>query len=260
MGRIVDGLLKAASNLGVVIHLSTPIERVGQEGQSFRLSPGTDVTYDKIIFNCDPRVAQRLLPGAVNRRARQAQLSTSGVVINVGKRRPPTTPLLSHHNVFFAPSYRDEYRRISAGGAGSSPTVYLCASSVTDATQAPSRGQNWFVLINVAANTQLNIDDAVAACESTLNSHNLSLYDDAAFVDIRDPAELAHRTSTPNGAIYGTSSDGYSAALVRQSNRGRIAGTYFVGGGAHPGGGIPLVLGSAEIVVDLIKCDTTGPA
>jgi phytoene dehydrogenase-like protein len=133
--------------------------------------------------------------------------------------------------------------------------VYLCVSSVTDPTQAPAGCQNWFVLVNVDARLSLDVTNGVEAAERTLNLHNLSLYDDAEFVDVRGPRDIAERTGAPHGAIYGRSSNGPTAALARQSNKGRQPGTYFVGGGAHPGGGLPLVLSGAKTVTRLIAQD-----
>jgi phytoene dehydrogenase-like protein len=43
------------------------------------------------------------------------------------------------------------------------------------------------------------------------------------------------------------------AAFLREQNRSKkYKGLYFVGGSAHPGGGIPLVMLSAKIAADLI--------
>ncbi len=83
-------------------------------------------------------------------------------------------------------------------------------------------------------------------------------------LDVRDrvrhrttisPADLARRTMTPGGSIYGTSSNGARAAFQRPANRSPVAGLYLVGGSSHPGGGLPLVVLSSRIVADLV-----GPA
>ena len=42
------------------------------------------------------------------------------------------------------------------------------------------------------------------------------------------------------------------AAFLRATNASPVPGLYLVGGSAHPGGGLPLVGMSAEIVADLI--------
>jgi phytoene dehydrogenase-like protein len=72
------------------------------------------------------------------------------------------------------------------------------------------------------------------------------------WMEIRTPADLERDTRAPGGSIYGTSSNGARAAFLRAANRSPVAGLFLVGGSAHPGGGLPLVGLSAEIVADLI--------
>ena len=69
---------------------------------------------------------------------------------------------------------------------------------------------------------------------------------------IRTPADLENAVRAPGGSIYGTSSNGARAAFMRAKNRSPIKGLYCVGGSAHPGGGLPLVGLSAEMVANAI--------
>ncbi len=73
--------------------------------------------------------------------------------------------------------------------------------------------------------------------------------------EVRTPADLARETGSAGGAIYGTSSNGLRAAFLRPANASPLPGLFLVGGSAHPGGGLPLVAFSAEIVAGLV-----GPA
>ena len=72
---------------------------------------------------------------------------------------------------------------------------------------------------------------------------------------VRTPADLERETGSIGGSIYGTSSNGTRAAFLRPANVSPVPGLFLVGGSAHPGGGLPLVALSAEIVAGLI-----GPA
>jgi phytoene dehydrogenase-like protein len=80
-------------------------------------------------------------------------------------------------------------------------------------------------------------------------------------VDVRDrirwqvvltPADLERETGSVGGSIYGTSSNGARAAFLRPANASPVPGLFLVGGSAHPGGGLPLVALSAEIVARLV--------
>ncbi len=70
--------------------------------------------------------------------------------------------------------------------------------------------------------------------------------------EIRSPADLRRDTGAVGGAIYGSSSNGPRAALLRPANRSPVPGLFLVGGSAHPGGGLPLVAMSAAIVARLV--------
>ena len=70
--------------------------------------------------------------------------------------------------------------------------------------------------------------------------------------EIRTPADLERATRAPGGSIYGTSSNGARAAFLRPQNASPVPGLFLVGGSAHPGGGLPLVGMSAEIVANLV--------
>jgi phytoene dehydrogenase-like protein len=64
--------------------------------------------------------------------------------------------------------------------------------------------------------------------------------------------DLHNQVNAPGGSIYGTSSNGARSAFLRAKNRSDVQGLYCVGGSAHPGGGLPLVGISAELVADAI--------
>ncbi|MFM7900067.1 MAG: phytoene desaturase, partial [Actinomycetota bacterium] len=74
----------------------------------------------------------------------------------------------------------------------------------------------------------------------------------ARFVEVIGPRDIAQMYRSPGGAIYGTSSNGRSAAFRRPAIRGPVRGLYLVGGSTHPGGGLPLVTISARIATNLI--------
>jgi phytoene dehydrogenase-like protein len=77
----------------------------------------------------------------------------------------------------------------------------------------------------------------------------------AQWMEVIGPRDIAQRYRSPGGAIYGTSSNGRSAAFRRPSIRGPRRGLYLVGGSTHPGGGLPLVTMSARIATQLALRD-----
>jgi phytoene dehydrogenase-like protein len=70
------------------------------------------------------------------------------------------------------------------------------------------------------------------------------------------PSDFESKYNANKGSIYGLSSNGMMAAFKRVPNRSKdFANLYFVGGAAHPGGGIPLVLLSAKMTAGLLVED-----
>ncbi|HYQ61864.1 phytoene desaturase family protein, partial [Actinophytocola sp.] len=139
------------------------------------------------------------------------------------------------------------------------PTVYVCAPD--DPTVAPDGDEAWFVLVNAPRHGPVDwtapglAGDYADRVLRVMADRGLDVRDRIRWRGIRTPADWARDTGSVGGSIYGTSSNGPRAALLRPRNAGPVRGLYLVGGSAHPGGGLPLVAMSAEIVAGLI-----GPA
>jgi phytoene dehydrogenase-like protein len=91
-----------------------------------------------------------------------------------------------------------------------------------------------------------------AAVLNRLGERGIDLRDRVDFTRTLLPADIDARYRAPGGAIYGTSSNGRTAAFRRPANVGPVDGLFLVGGSAHPGGGLPLVAIGARIVADLV--------
>ena len=122
--------------------------------------------------------------------------------------------------------------------------------------------ESWFVLVNAPRHepgTGTNWD-APGFKESyaeliinKLESNGLVIRDRLCEMAIRTPADLQRDYLAPGGSIYGGSSNGLRSAFLRARNRSPIRNLYCVGGSAHPGGGLPLVALSAEIVAAAVE-------
>jgi phytoene desaturase len=257
LGTLRNALLRAARSVGVEVQTSVDvdgIERNGEQVAGVRLADGQRIAASIVVANVDAdHLYAELLPDVTRlRRVRAAQPSGSGFVVLAGVRS--TTPDLAHHNIWFSPSYREEYDDLHDGRAAGMPTLYACVSSVTDPTQAPDGHENWFVLVNAPpdAGPMVGYGDVVL---SRLHKAAGLTADRMLFTETVTPADIEQRYRARHGSIYGTSSDGRRAAFARPGNRGPVRGLYLVGGTSHPGGGLPLVAASARIVAGLVKED-----
>lgn len=145
------------------------------------------------------------------------------------------------------------------------PTVYVTAPEDPAVLPDGVTGAGaWFVLVNAPRHDPARgcdwrapgLADAYADhVLAVLASRGLDVRPYLVKRFVRTPADLERATLTPGGSIYGTSSNGPLAAFLRPANRGPVEGLHLVGGSAHPGGGLPLVMLSARIVAEMV-----GPA
>lgn len=258
LGALRDAFVRVAERVGVHLECGSDVRSVIAPADrvcGVQLADGRIEHADVVVANADATHLYRdLLPddGAL-RAVHRATPSTSGFVICAGVRG--RTPDLTHHGIWFSGDYRREFDEIGAGRFPDDPTIYACVSSVTDATQAPTGDENWFVLVNVPSGAVIDRSAATAHVLERLAGHGVDLRDRLAFIETITPADLEQRFRSPGGSIYGTSSDGRRAAFVRPRNRGARRGLYLVGGSSHPGGGLPLVTLGARIVDEMIERD-----
>lgn len=169
---------------------------------------------------------------------------------------------LGLHNILFAENYEKEFETIfKTKTLHNDPTIYINITSKEDTGQAPTNSENWFVMINVPADT--NYDAAklkVLAKKNIVEKLNrilqTNIEEHIIFEDILHPQTIESNTSSYLGSLYGTSSNSILAAFFRHKNFfSGIKNLYCCGGSVHPGGGIPLCLKSAKIVSDLVQSD-----
>jgi phytoene desaturase len=255
---ISDALERVALESGVEIRTSCEVRSVTSTPDrvtGVRLADGSYVDASIVVANADARhLYDDLLPDdAASAKVRRARPSTSGFVLCIGARGK--TPDIEHHNVWFSGDSFQEFREIDAGQLATDPTIYGCVSSTTDPSQAPDGDENWFLLVNTPPGIEVDADAYRDLVLERLAEHGVDLRRRMRFCAIMTPADIEHNYRAPGGSIYGTSSNGKTAAFLRPANRGTKQGLYLVGGSSHPGGGLPLVATSARIVADMIADD-----
>lgn len=273
LGTIASALQQRLTDLGGRIELGVEVTRVTTTNgrvDGVRTADGARRSADLVVANAD---AAQVYPGLIatrpaRRAARRLRASTpsfSGFVLLLALDDPP--PGQPHHHILFPDDYDDEFdsvfgRRGRARPA-SDPTIYIAAAD--DPAVAPvAEAASWFVLVNAPRHDPRGGTDWDREGLADAYADHLIALMATRGVDVRDrirhritvsPADLERRTLTPGGSIYGSSSNGTRAAFLRPANASPVGGLYLVGGSSHPGGGLPLVMLSANIVARLI-----GPA
>ncbi len=267
-------LERLACEVGVSLETDRNVRRILVEHGVARgvvLDDGQVVRSDIVIANSDVVTTHRelLSPAVRNERLlhhlEQTEPSCSGFVLLLGVNKH--YPQLAHHNIFFSDNYRAEFDDLFAKRIPlQNPTIYVCATTRTDPSQAPAGHENLFVLVNapyLTANSKWE-RDAPAYRDHILNL--LTSYWQGDLRDVRDhivcqaiitPEDFKRKYGANRGSIYGLSSNQRMAPFTRPGNRSKeIRNLYFVGGSTHPGGGVPLVMLSGKIVAELVQEQT----
>ena len=259
MHAIVDALYQTAINLGVKVHMDTPVERIlTRDGRvsGVRTAKG-EHTADVVVSGADvtPTYRQMLPEHRAPERILKAESSTSGVIFYWGVRH--SAPDLHLHNILWAEDYKAEFDALfKHKQIADDPTVYINIGSRTSPEDAPEGAGNWFVMVNAPAGWKTNgLNDLRKRVIAKIQ--RMTGIDVAAHLEcehILTPDDIASRTGSHRGALYGPASNRPTSAFLRHRNRDRrIGGLYFVGGSVHPGGGIPLCLLGARITHELME-------
>lgn len=266
LGTLADALVSRCLDLGVVIETGVTVTGIGAPAgrvTGVRLGDGAFVPADVVVANADALTVYTDLLPHPRRAARLTERSLAGFVLLLGVRGH--TPGLAHHTVLFPDDYDAEFDAVFGDpGRGvparpaADPTVYVTVPA--DPLIRPAGHEAWFVLVNAPRHgtgtgavdwRRPGLADAYAdRVLEVLAARGVDVRDRVLFREVRTPADLADATAAPGGAIHGT-----AGGLFRTPNRGPVAGLYLVGGSAHPGGGLPMVALSAQIVARQI-----GPA
>ena len=272
IGTLSEHIAQRCEKVGVSINLNSPVAEISLDGDKATgivLSDGTSIAADIVISNADASFTYNQLIKSKNRKVKkvrkeQARLepSLAGFSLLIGL-RPSEHAQLSHHTILFPENYDEEFDAIfTARVPVEKPTIYIC--SPHDPTMVKSEGHEaLFVLVNAPRhNTNpsqgfdwSNKEFAQSYANSIIDQielQGISIRDRLDLLEIRTPLDLQNSVNAPGGSIYGTSSNGPRAAFLRAKNRSPIKNLYLVGGSAHPGGGLPLVGLSAEIVANAI--------
>jgi phytoene desaturase len=267
LGNLAAAVHQRALDVGVKFHLNSPVASIQTEGKKVSgvlLSDGTFVPADAVVANADASlVYNKLIKG--HRRAlkkarkniAKADVSVAGFSLLLGMRKDPAQ-ILDHHTILFPKNYDAEFDAIFIDGMPvENPTIYICAPH-DESMSKDDNLEGWFVLVNAPSHGQFDWNNEEFSRNyankiiDQIEARGISVRERLESLTIRTPADLEAAVMAPGGAIYGTSSNGARAAFLRAKNRSPIKGLYLVGGSAHPGGGLPLVGISADLVTEAI--------
>lgn len=273
IGQLAIAIEKRCLDLGVVINLNSPVTQINTQNgvaTGIALSDGRELTADYIVSNSDASLTYQHLISPTEKRAKserknlaKTQSSLAGFSLLLGLRPADGEEKLNHHTILFPENYDAEFEAIfTEQQPVKNPTIYICAPS--DPLMVKDAGhEGWFVLVNAPRHNVTGKSGFDWSDENFKHKYANSIIDQIEargikirerldVLEIRTPLDLQESVMAPGGSIYGTASNSASATFLRTKNRSPIKNLFCVGGSTHPGGGLPLVGISAEIVANAI--------
>jgi len=273
-GAVSTAMARIAQEMGVEIRYGEAVESFDYAGRRVTAAHTARGTYpaDATVLNADfARSMTRLVPDRLRRRWSDRKIA--------GKRFSCSTFMLylgidgryddvSHHTIYLSENYRENLADIETRHVlGRDPSMYVQNACVTDPTLAPPGSSTLYILIPVT-HRHPNVDwrrEAVGYREVALDQ-----LERFGIHGVR--GRIRHeRMITPDqwqddfeiyrGATFNLSHDLGQMLHMRPHNRFEdLEGVYLVGGGTHPGSGLPVIYSSARITSDLLLDDLGMPS
>ena len=196
-----------------------------------------------------------------NKKIARAKYSCSTFMMYLGI--DGSYPELAHHTIFLDKNYQQTLKDIAnEHRLGDSPSVYLCNPGATDPTMAPPGKSALYVLVPVSHQHQnIDWDEAKAGFRATalkqLAKMGLSdLESRIEFEECITPDNWSAEYSVYRGAVFNLAHSLDQMLFLRPNNRYEdLESVYLVGGGTHPGSGLPVIYESARISSKLVMDD-----
>ncbi|MDP3334837.1 MAG: phytoene desaturase family protein [Methylococcaceae bacterium] len=270
MYGMAEGLQKLAEELGVNIRVNSEVAEIQQHGgraTAVRLLDGTVIPADIVVSNMEviPAYKKLLNDEKEAKRLQRFEPSCSGLVLHLGV--DTIYPQLAHHNFFYSDHPKEHFNAVFHDNKLSDdPTIYLVAPVKSDPTQAPPGCEIIKILPHIP---HLNPEQPLTAEDyAALRERVLIKLERMGLTDLRKhivceeywtPIDIEQRYYSNQGSIYGVVADRFKNLGFKIPQRSKdISNLYFVGGSVNPGGGMPMVTLSGQLVRDKILADLQG--
>lgn len=267
LNRITGSMAKVIEEEGGEIHLGAPVKELTVENgrcTGLLLENGDRVKAGDVIINADFAHAMSTIVKPEHRRKytdeRLADMkyscSTFMLYLGVDKKYD-----LPHHTIVFAEDYKKNIEEVATTlEIPVDPSIYVQNAAATDPTLAPEGKSTLYVLVPVP-NNRSGIDwdrEKKAFRELALTT----LERRAGLTDLREhieeerivtPLEWEREIGIYNGATFNLAHNVKQMLIWRPHNKfEEYDRCYLVGGGTHPGSGLPTIFESGKITSDLI--------
>lgn len=268
-GAVSAAMARIASEMGVEIHYEEPVESLEFAGRRITAARTPQGRYeaDATVVNADfGRSMTRLVPDSLRRRwsdrkiaSRRFSCSTFMLYLGIEGRYDD----VSHHTIYLSEDYRQNLIDIERRHVLSAdPSMYVQNASVTDPTLAPAGMSTLYLLIPVTQRHP-NVDwrrEGPRYREVALDQIERlgikGVRDRIRYEKMLTPDDWQDNYEIYRGATFNLAHDLGQMLHMRPHNRFEdVERMYLVGGGTHPGSGLPVIYSSARITTKLMLED-----
>ncbi|MDZ4848195.1 MAG: phytoene desaturase family protein [Pirellulaceae bacterium] len=260
--RVHERMAEIATEMGVDIRVNEPVKELVFQGRQVVGVKSAEKTYpsDAIVINADFAAAmQQLVPNHLRRRWSDAKLakkkfscSTFMMYLGIEGRYDE----LAHHTIHIARDYPKNLREIEDKKIlPMEPSVYIHNPSLIDPSLAPTGKSSLYVLVPVphlSKATPWDENQKQAYREVAMRRlEELGLSDLRSrirFEKIVTPLDWQDNFKVYRGATFNLAHNLGQMLHRRPHNRfEELDGVHLVGGGTHPGSGLPVIYESSRI-------------
>lgn len=268
VNKLCEAMAQVIEEYGGKIHTGTGVKQVvvkEKKAVGVLLENGEMVPSDDVIINADFGHAatnlfkQRDLKKYRKENLEKKKLSCSTFMLYLGINKPLNLP---HHMILFADDYKQNVDEMTKEmKLSEDPSIYVHNPSKIDPTLAPKGKSALYVLMPVP-NLQADIDwgkEKHGVREKILSVLELEpeLHDIRSHIEVEKivtPFDWQNEMYVYKGATFSLAHNLSQMMYFRPHNKFEdVNHCFLVGGGTHPGSGLPTIFESAKISATLLN-------
>jgi phytoene desaturase len=266
LNQIPQAFSKAAQAHGAEIKVSSGVKKIFVENKKFigvELESGEKVLGDEIILNADfgyavkelfdPHVIKKYTP----QKLENTSYSCSTFMMYLGLDKQYDC---EHHSIVFSHNYKKNLKDISENRFSNDISVYIRNSAALDPQTVP-KGHSALYILAPMPNTRSGTDWEKE--KSAIRKQVINLLEERSpYKNIEKhikeeliitPSDWENKSFIYKGATFNMGHNWNQMLYFRPHNKfEEVDCCYLVGGGTHPGSGLPTIFESARISASLI--------
>ncbi len=269
LNKLSKAMAKVIEEEGGKINVSSPVKEIVIENEKavgIKLKDNEILEFDEIIMNSDFAWSMKnIIPNEKRKKYSDDKLdkknySCSTFMLYLGLDRE--YPELEHHNVFIAKDYEKNFLEIeSMKELSKEPSFYVQNASKNDDSLAPDGHSTLYVLVPVAnLKGEIDWDKEKEGYKEIILSKmdekfgNGKIREHIIYEKVITPKDWHDDYRVGYGATFNLGHNLNQMLVFRPHNNfEEFDNLWLVGGGTHPGSGLPTIYESGRITANLIK-------